>query len=193
MEDVYKTPEANLISEENSKEASSHFYVVSTKKFLVLFLSTQGIYLSYWMYKNWQILKEKQKLSCWPIARAIFMIFFFHDLYRRVDRALAKNNDDDKWKISSLATPTVILLILDRIIEKVVTNTETIGIFDAVGMLMIFVIGGAVFKAQLSINKASGDEFGESNSSFTPLNFLWILLGLSLWVLVIRSYLLYFS
>ena len=62
MEDVYKTPEADLIVN-NSNSESGSFYVVSAKKFWVLFICTQGIYMTYWMYKNWEMIKTKQKES----------------------------------------------------------------------------------------------------------------------------------
>lgn len=190
MEDVYKTPEADLIVN-NSNSESGSFYVVSAKKFWVLFICTQGIYMTYWMYKNWEMIKTKQKLSCWPVARAIFMIFFFHDLYRRVDRVLDKNGEDAKWKTDNLATTSVVLMIIDRILDRIVSQTSSIGILDLISILMVFVMGGVLYKGQASINKASGDEFGESNSNFTPLNFLWIILGLSLWGVLVSTYMSY--
>jgi hypothetical protein len=184
MENMYKAPEANL-ENQSAEDESSQFYVVSIKKFWTLFVCTQGSYLVYWMYKNWQLIKSQTQLSCWPVARAIFSIFFFHDLYRRVDRALEKNGKDSKWQLNGLATTTVVIFIVERIVDRVSSKMDSIGVLDIASLLFVFVTAGVISKAQKSINIASGDEHGESNCYFSALNIIWILLGLGLWVFVI--------
>lgn len=42
------------------------FYVVSTRKFAILFLATLGLYWIYWFYKNWDRYKDK-----WPYASEV--------------------------------------------------------------------------------------------------------------------------
>ena len=186
MENMYKAPEANL-ENQSAEGESSQFYIVSIKKFWILFVCTQGSYLLYWMYKNWQLIKSQTKLSCWPVARAIFSIFFFHSLYRRVDSTLEKNGKDSTWKLNGLATATVVIFIVERIVDRVSSKMDSIGVLDIVSLLFVFVTGGIISKAQKSINTASGDELGESNSHLSALNIIWILLGLGLWVFVISA------
>ena len=55
------------------------FYVVSARKFWLLFLLTGGIYCVAWFYKNWAHFKRATKDDdIWPGPRAVFHIFFVH-------------------------------------------------------------------------------------------------------------------
>ena len=48
-----KPPKTNVLKEEDRKKHLPLFYVVSPKKFWVLFIATMGAYEPYWFYKNW--------------------------------------------------------------------------------------------------------------------------------------------
>ena len=79
------------------------------------------------------------------------------------------------------------IFIVERIVDRVSSKMDSIGVLDIVSLLFVFVTGGIISKAQKSINTASGDELGESNSHLSALNIIWILLGLGLWVFVISA------
>ncbi|MDF5810315.1 hypothetical protein P4123_30975 [Pseudomonas aeruginosa] len=82
MENVYKTPEAPLVETRGAKRA--HFFVTSLGKMSVLFLVTLGLYGVYWMYKHWKAQQPQMERRISPVWRAIFGIFFFHALARRI-------------------------------------------------------------------------------------------------------------
>ncbi|HFL7737668.1 TPA: DUF4234 domain-containing protein, partial [Pseudomonas aeruginosa] len=86
MENVYKTPEAPLVETHGAKRA--HFFVTSLGKMSVLFLVTLGLYGVYWMYKHWKAQQPQMERRISPVWRAIFGIFFFHALARRIHQAL---------------------------------------------------------------------------------------------------------
>ena len=54
--DVYKAPEAEIVTESTE---GLEFYVVSPKKFLIMQISTMGIYSIYWFFKHWKQYKLK--------------------------------------------------------------------------------------------------------------------------------------
>jgi len=61
--------------------SESHFFPISLNKFLALSIVTFGTYSSYWLYRNWKAIKQKQQSDIMPIARGIFSIFWFYPLF----------------------------------------------------------------------------------------------------------------
>ena len=119
---VYKPPEANLILENSFAEDDNMFYVVSPKKFLVLFIGTLGMYQLYWFYQNWMKYKLDNNSSLWPVPRAIFSIFFTHSLFRKVNEELEFKAVKEKWDYATAATLFVLFTLI--------SNAD--GIFDRV-------------------------------------------------------------
>ena len=72
---IYDAPKAKL-DDANNDETNYEFYVVGITKFIVLFLATFGIYSVYWFYRNWKLYKIHNNEDIYPVARAIFSIFF---------------------------------------------------------------------------------------------------------------------
>lgn len=54
------------------------FFSVGNPKFLIMYLGTFGVYQIYWMYKQWVTVRARTREEMWPVARAIFPIFFFY-------------------------------------------------------------------------------------------------------------------
>ncbi len=92
------------------------FYVVSPKKFTVMYVGTLGFYGFYWMYKNWSIYRVASGEKIWPIARAIFFIFFLHSLCSKVTQSESLSSQADLPKVLEWdATKYVLLSILGQI------------------------------------------------------------------------------
>ncbi len=57
------------------------FYPISKFKFMMLSIASLGLYLNYWMYRNWKTIKQEQNSEIMPIARGIFSLFWFYPLF----------------------------------------------------------------------------------------------------------------
>lgn len=62
------------------------FYTVSKRKFFILYLATVGLFVVYWSYRNWSLIKAQTGLKCRPVMRGLFLIFFLHSLAETVQR-----------------------------------------------------------------------------------------------------------
>ncbi|MEJ2693955.1 MAG: hypothetical protein P8166_13140 [Candidatus Thiodiazotropha sp.] len=133
----YSPPVAEL---EQDLEQASCFYVVSPRKFTLLYFSTFGLYMFYWFYANWNEYRRATGHKVWPVPRALFNILF--TLLALLFFAL---------KYFTLITP------------------------------------------QKAINTVNGSPAGESNSSLTWGNYIWIALGAIIWLLSIAGYLIGFG
>ncbi len=188
--DIYAAPEADL--ETATLDGSNEFYVVSPGKFWVMYLLTFGIYQLYWYYKNWALHCQKHEKQAWPVARAIFAIFFTHSLFGAVNQKLVSAKVDYSWSPNLLATAYVIMLLADRVFDRLIVPSSESAALAIVSLAFLPLIGFVQYRAQLAINMACGDPQGEGNSGFTGLNFLWMLLGLAFWGLALFGMSTYF-
>src|SRR5437016_3978380 len=94
----YQPPQAALEEPDRLDDAS--LYVVAPTKFLVLAIGTLGLYQVYWFYKNWALLNVKHQ-SYWPVARAIFAIFFVYPLFKEIEGELEKRPDGARHEWAS--------------------------------------------------------------------------------------------
>ena len=188
MDDVYKAPESVL--SEPVGDSDGNFYVVSKRKFWILYLCTFGFYELYWFYKHWAIYKQRTHSNLWPIARSFFAIFFTHALFNKFERRVGAARGTS---LRPIATLFVVFSIVDRIQARIIQSIEVPWFVDVLSFSLIPVICFLLSKGQEVANLASGDEFEKTNDRLTPLNWIWILLGLSYWIYIVHSYLVYYG
>ncbi|PCK08822.1 MAG: hypothetical protein COA42_07410 [Alteromonadaceae bacterium] len=179
---IYETPQSEL--SEIEKSEGTEFYVVSIKKFTILFMATFGIYAVYWFYRNWRQYKNKNGDNIWPVARGMFSIFFAHSLFERIDGSLEKRSLVYKWYPSSYASFYVIIVIAGRIVDKLSDKSIGSPYTDVISILTIPIVCYILAKVQGAINLSQDDMNGSSNSNFTLPNYLWCAPGAILWFLV---------
>ncbi|WP_374354417.1 hypothetical protein [Chitinimonas sp.] len=170
--------------------ANGGFYVVSPKKFAVLFFATLGAYQLYWFFRNWKAYRANSGESVWPVPRAFFSIFFTHSLMRKVHAQLSRVSPSWSDDPRKLATPIVILTIVSMLISNKNTDSVYSDLLTLVFLLPQYLLFS---RAQAAINTASGDAEGHTNSRFSVANYIWIVLGALLWALyawaMVESYL----
>jgi len=183
-ENIYAPPKANLELDVVPFGPISHvFYVVSKRKFCILYISTFGLYKVYWFYKNWELYKKETQTEIWPVARAIFPVFFIHSLLALVERRILLRQKSSTWKPALHATILVILMITTYPLSRVSFHfSYTFVIVIAILMALFF----GLYIAQGKINLACGDPKGESNDVLTPANLIWIVLGIL--ILIVNAF-----
>ena len=182
-EDIYTAPKSDLGNEliDGSK---CEFFPTSQRKLVILFIATFGAYPVYWFYKNWELYKKNAEKKIMPLLRAIFYIFFTHSLFRRVEDAARRKEISISWGASSLATLFVILTITSTILDRAAENSVTIGLVDYASLAMVFILLGPIYMVQEVVNKINDDPQGRLNSAFSIYNFIFIVLGGLMWILV---------
>ncbi len=189
--DVYLPPEADLTTVEDN--ICQEFYVVGAKKFIVLFMMTMGFYSVYWFYKNWQQYKLEHDDDSWPVARAIFSIFFVHSLFSAVESRLNNLKRNYVWSPQLLALVYIVLVVINRISERMSIKEFGEPYVDIAPLLTIPLIGYVLYQAQMAINEACNDVEGDSNNHFTGLNYAWMTLGALLWVMMLLGLFMIFT
>jgi hypothetical protein len=186
---IYAPPQADLTLPVK-QDVENAFYVVSARKFTILFFATIGMYQFYWVFKHWSFYKARAPFddsidrNIWPLPRAIFAMFFVHSLYREVNAYAALRGREI---VSTLFQPTLLVLllltsgILDRMSWKEILTPYS----DVLSLVMLVPLWFVACRAQRHINACCGDAEGSSNNELTGANIAWIVFGIVLWMLVI--------
>ena len=190
--DVYRAPEVEVTAESSAVLPS--FYVVSNTKFIVLFVATLGLYSFYWFFMNWKQYRFANREPMWPIARAIFSIFFAHKLFDQVAAKVRERHDNLFSDHASLATTYVAINVVSYIANRLSSRAIGDPYTSLLPLSMLPIEGWVLYRAQVAINLACDDPYGLSNSRITIANIFWILLGAVLWLLnLFGLYLIFFN
>jgi hypothetical protein len=178
-DNIYAATEVNLLVEENGPE----FYVVATRKFWILNISTLGLYSIYWFYENWRLYKKSTGESVWPVPRAIFSIFFAHRLCEIINTRILRKGIDYTWPWKGAATTFVFFAIIGSICDRLAGKDVGSPFTDLVSVVILPVTSWALWRIQMAINVACEDPTGESNHRLTAANVVWIIIGTLVWLL----------
>lgn len=176
-ENLYAPPLSEPAPPVKDANDSPPFYIVATRKFWILLLSTVGTYQIYWFYRHWKAQKAATGERMWPLMRAIFVVFFTHSLFRRIDQA----NDAGRHPLSIHATVFVLLTILDSVVSRMARKDVGSPWTDLSELLLVPILGIFMAMAQTHANRACGDPEGSLNDDLTGANAFWILMGFILW------------
>jgi hypothetical protein len=183
---VYAPPKSDLSSP--VADSSEAFYVVSLMKMMVLFLATMGMYQLYWHYKNWRLHQQMSAShggpdgDVWPVPRAIFAMFFIHSLLGKVKQhAIAQQRPGDLN--TTLIATLIVVLMLFGYLGLFVTDPKVVLLFSVVSMCLVVASMFLYRKAQRFINESCGDPTGASNAEFTTANYIWIVIGILIWIM----------
>jgi len=174
--DPYTPPSASLL---NTAPASPAFFVVSKRKFALLYVLTCGMYFSYWLYRNWK-LQRAAGSTVFPLTRTVFHLIFIFSLFVRIDRRIKASERQFSWYPKSMALGVVMLSISSIAVNWV----QDLRLIFAMSLLAMGVQIYCYVCAQEAINCAENDVDGLSNSTITWANGIWIALGVSIWALL---------
>lgn len=192
MEDNLYAPPASEVFDHEPLAAAHGFYVVSPLKFCLLLVATLGLYQLYWFYMQWARYRRRTKETVWPIARAIFPIFFVHSLARHFDAAIRARGQRYDWSPGTTATIFVLAWLVNAVIDRLASREIGSPYTDMLSIAMLVPLGLSLLSLQRAANHACGDPQGASNRHFTWANYLWLVAGALIWLLVLIGLATYF-
>ncbi|GAB3587768.1 hypothetical protein [Hymenobacter daeguensis] len=111
-------PFAPPVTSPAQAEVWEAYPLISPNKFLVLCLLSLGLYGLWWQYKTWRFFRQWQHTDTWPVMRAIFSLFTFHELLTTINRfSRSTNGYTPIANTGNLAAGYVILNLLARLPE----------------------------------------------------------------------------
>lgn len=192
MDDNLYAPPASEVFDTGPVVAAPAFYVVSPLKFCLLLFGTLGLYQLYWFYMQWARYRRQTKETVWPIARAIFPIFFVHSLSRQFDAAIRARDQRHDGSPGAAATVYAIAWLVSGVLDRLASREIGSPYTDVLSVVLLVPLGLSLLSLQRAANRASGDPQGDSNRHFTWANYLWLVAGALIWLLLLFGLAMYF-
>ncbi len=186
--DVYAAPAADL-GVEVTENVDCSFFPTSITKLVVLTVVTMGLYSIYWFYKQWKYQAGSMDKKIYPLARAIFNIFYTHSLFKRIQLASGERGIDSNINYTSMATLYVVLGVISWFLD--VMDGTAASASEYTNVILVAALAIAVISmypiifVQRKINQINNDPDGAINSRFSAYNYLVIALGVVFWALVL--------
>ncbi|WP_455203464.1 hypothetical protein [Kaarinaea lacus] len=180
---IYEPPKSNL---EVEKTDSAHqFFSVSYKKLYVMFVMTFGLYALVLFYQNWKLQKKRHELRVNPVLRSLFAIFFTHSLFARIKETVRKQKIDVAFNNNAMATLYIVSVLVSNGLDRVAARSDDVTLVDVISTMVMMIALYPLHVAQTVINQINGEIDGQRNSDFSVYNWMFIVLGAMLWVLLL--------
>jgi len=134
---------------------------------------TLGIYELYWQYKNWSLIKEREKLDIRPFWRAWFAILFCYSLFKKIRTTAQSLNLKRSIAIGPLAAGWIIVSLFWRL-------PDPYWLLSYFAMLFLLPVQSLVNEMNESVEPGY-----EQNKRFTPWNIVAIVFGGIFFVLIL--------
>ncbi len=161
------------------------FFPTAIWKLIVLYTASLGTYTLYWFYQHWKRARNSMPRPIMPFWRAVFYIFFTHSLFQLVSDHARARGLITRWPAGLLATIFVLLQIVERIVDRITAKSEQFGTLDFVGFGLMFAGLIPLIVVQATANQVNGDPGGRLNETLTGANLIVILIGLTIWALIV--------
>ncbi len=185
---AYQPPTADISpAVEAPAGATAEFYPSSGRKLALLFFCSFGFYSFYWMYQNWKRLQPGWPAQIRPFWRAVFFIFFTHELFREIHRRAGAHNLPADWNPEILATVFILVEIFSRVVGRASERFEG---YEWLSYIQIFFLAAQYFPlaaVQRTANLLNNDPDGALNARYNLFNILIIALGALLYLFAILS------
>lgn len=96
------------------------FLYIPISRLILLYIVSGGTYGAYWIYKNWQYVKQRDGLKINPFWRGVFGFFFCYSLFKRIQAdPEARSIEEPRFSAGGLATGFIVLAILSNLIIRI--------------------------------------------------------------------------
>lgn len=103
----------------SASKAAPLFLYIPVSRLVVLSVLSMNLYEAYWIYKNWNYIRQRDALKIRPFWRGFFGVFFCHSLLRRMHGdPEARAIQEPQFSAGGLATGWVAMVIAANIISR---------------------------------------------------------------------------
>ena len=187
-ENLYAPPAAPVVAPERAVAAGTEYFVVGTTKLVLLYFATLGMYPLFWFYMHWARYKRFRRQDMWPAARALFAIFFTHQLTGEIDDRLRRDGKRHAWSPGGNATAFVVLSIISTVASRIPEGISRTA--DLLPILLLALLAWCLVHIQRAANLARGLAQGGPNRGLTWVKWIWLVLGGIFWLLILAGLLL---
>jgi hypothetical protein len=149
---------------------NSTFWYTSKVKLAVMSIVTLGIYELFWMYTNWQFVKDYRQKKMLPFWRAVFSIIWIYPLFKEIQAIGRERGATTTFPAGLLALGYILIPILLEVTTNSVPHLHWVGMFSSLAFLFLFPVQGY-------INNLNSESETPINSKFSIVNWIAICIG----------------
>lgn len=75
---------ANKSHLDEHDESTPPYFAVSLPKLAILSVCSLGLYELYWFYRNWRLIRDREKTAIYPFMRAFFAVLFCYSCFAKI-------------------------------------------------------------------------------------------------------------
>jgi len=163
---------------------NNQLYVVSISKLIIMSASSMGLYLVYWSYRHWLLIRGQRGLKLFPLLCAIFSALTMYSLMKKI---IARCHEV-KQPVEGTALgvtlmywlPSLIIFGWDLGFDEHMANSLPLSVFIVISLMLpiirITFIIVALVQMQQAANICEGDPHGLQNSKITWTNVMWLII-----------------
>ncbi len=87
------------------------YFYVSPLRMVILDTLTYGLFMTYWLYRNWALVKRQERRNISPLARAIFSGIFIFSLFENIQRSVESKGHTHRAAAETMAVLWLIFRI----------------------------------------------------------------------------------
>jgi len=165
-ENPYAPPTAQVADIDSGvPDNSNPLFAVGIAKVVVMSICTFGIYELYWFYRNWNLIRARDRSDIMPFWRAFFGIIWCYSLFKRIREDGEVHGVTDGFAAGALAAAFILLQLSWRL-------PDPIWLIGFASSLVVAFVQQYVNK--INLVAAPGHE---PNNSFTGWNWLGVVVG----------------
>lgn len=88
------------------------YFAVSTTKLAVMFFCTMGIYGTYWFYKNWALIKDRERSNISPVWRSLLEFLYCYSCFVKIRDTAKENGLEVSLSVGSLTAGFILFGLL---------------------------------------------------------------------------------
>jgi hypothetical protein len=151
------------------------YFAVSLLKLTVMSICTFGIYELYWFYKNWNLIKQRERADIMPFWRAVFAYFFCYQCFCQI----RGHAESPRLYRSAPAGPPAVGWIITTLLADLPDPYYFVSLFAFVFLLPVQALANRI--------NATVTPHHDPNRHFTALNLVGIASGIFMigWIEII--------
>jgi hypothetical protein len=107
----YAPPKAAVVEEATANDV---YFTVGTAKLSLMVVATLGFYALYWFYRNWNVIRTRDRLRISPFWRAFFGVLWTFSLGRQFNEDATERNIGIRLPAVALGVLYLLLQLLGR-------------------------------------------------------------------------------
>lgn len=156
-------------------DMSQAYFTVGALKFSLMSLTTFGIYELYWFYRNWRVIKNRDKSKILPFWRALFWPFWTFSLMSRF-------NEDSKDQNIPMVLPAITLGVVYIVLNGLWRLPDPYWLFSLLTFIPLL-----CFDAFARRLNGGGQLADPTFSRFSGWNIAWLIIGAILLTLAVAG------